>query len=530
MAGAAFNLCSAWAVGDDDTLLFTHDGGSNWNATSSGIDLQCLTSSDCASYRWESASFFDASIGWVVGNHGMVLYTSDGGATWGRQWLPVATPPDITLRAVQTVGSAGRDVFSVGDQGVIVRTSDGGLNWRAQESPVSGDLSAISFIDSRRGWVSGDLGNRVLHTTDGGLSWGVQQVPELSGAVVLGSYFEPVRGIGWLAGTNGTVVMTSDAGFSWRRLATCTMADLRAVRVDVTTRYGFAAGREGAICFSEDAGFNWRNDLSIPEDARGCPSQAERGRNEPPMLPRFAFALPPPDARKHVHTPAAAAERLADAADSLAPRTWLSVLAGASVWLGGSMRMGLPRGPRGGIVEGGVGGLRSLLQGGLGLGWAGGVCEGKGRWGVLRPEGGMGGGPSGNAEEGLTANSLHDIALVGLQRGWAVGELDTILITRDGGETWESVSTTLDRPCTSCARYSWYGVGFYDNMIGWIVGSFGTVVSTRDGGDTWQLQPSPAAYTVVLRAVQALSSDVAVAVGDRGTIISTNDGGAQWRV
>ena len=30
--------------------------------------------------------FIDANVGWAVGNYGTMLYSSDGGATWGQQY------------------------------------------------------------------------------------------------------------------------------------------------------------------------------------------------------------------------------------------------------------------------------------------------------------------------------------------------------------------------------------------------------------------------------------------------------------
>ena len=53
--------------------------------------------------------------------------------------------------------------WAVGDRGVIWHTDDGGSTWRQQASPVSCNLSAVFFVDNKRGWAVGgesQLGTR----------------------------------------------------------------------------------------------------------------------------------------------------------------------------------------------------------------------------------------------------------------------------------------------------------------------------------------------------------------------------------
>eukprot|EP00959_Pyramimonas_sp_CCMP1952_P037028 774823-Pyramimonas_sp.AAC.4 len=42
-------------------------------------------------------------------------------------------------------------------------------------------------------------------------------------------------------------------------------------------------------------------------------------------------------------------------------------------------------------------------------------------------------------------NTLHDVKLVNATHGWAVGVLDTILHTVDGGGTWVAAIWTIER-------------------------------------------------------------------------------------
>ena len=70
----------------------------------------------------------------------------------------------------------------VGDDGVILATSDGGATWHAQQSGVSARLEHVSFADAGHGWVTGTTfdedynatGSVLLATVDGGATWRLQ--------------------------------------------------------------------------------------------------------------------------------------------------------------------------------------------------------------------------------------------------------------------------------------------------------------------------------------------------------------------
>jgi photosystem II stability/assembly factor-like uncharacterized protein len=86
---------------------------------------------------------------------------------------PARISPLATTSPLQAVTRAGDRLVAVGQRGHIVVSSDGGASWKQSSVPVSSDLTAVCFIDARRGWAVGHDGV-VLHTEDGGESWGVQ--------------------------------------------------------------------------------------------------------------------------------------------------------------------------------------------------------------------------------------------------------------------------------------------------------------------------------------------------------------------
>lgn len=79
-------------------------------------------------------------------------------------------------------GLATRDVFFldnsngwlVGDLGLVMHTEDGGATWEKQSIPSnlsSGNLVAVKFIDTQRGWIAGATDGALWKTENGGLNW-----------------------------------------------------------------------------------------------------------------------------------------------------------------------------------------------------------------------------------------------------------------------------------------------------------------------------------------------------------------------
>lgn len=75
-----------------------------------------------------------------------------------------------------------------------------------------------------------------------------------------------------------------------------------------------------------------------------------------------------------------------------------------------------------------------------------------------------------------TGNHLFDVQFIDNQTGWAVGEIGTILKTTNGGQTWQTQtsSTTNDLHCFH----------FSNAQNGWAVGRGGTILHTSTGGVT----------------------------------------------
>jgi photosystem II stability/assembly factor-like uncharacterized protein len=123
-------------------------------------------------------------------------------------------------------------------------------------------------------------------------------------------------------------------------------------------------------------------------------------------------------------------------------------------------------------------------------------------------------------DSGNFVSFLYGVTFVGRNKGWAVGSGDNkILITLNGGGSWEPVSNPATQPLLD--------VAFVDGSHGWAVGVGGTIVHTTDGGATWLKQTI--GTSGVLHGVAFWDADNGVVVGDQGTVFTTTDGGDTWQ-
>ncbi len=152
---------TGFVAGENGTLLRTTDGGQHWQPLATGFSV-----------HWHDLHFVSPSTGWVVGDASSICRTTDGGESWS------CTGPDtaslIRLYAVhalddQNAWIGGQD-FSA--NGYLARTTDGGLSWQPAAFETlfwDVNVTAIDFSDSLTGYAA--TRGYVLKTTDGGWSW-----------------------------------------------------------------------------------------------------------------------------------------------------------------------------------------------------------------------------------------------------------------------------------------------------------------------------------------------------------------------
>ena len=196
--------------------------------------------------------FVDSLNGWVVGNEGTVVHTTNGGRTW--EVSNIATShARLYLKAVDFINVnegwvAGATPLT---QGIILHTIDGGSSWEVQHEESSGDYQVIKFTDEKNGWAGG-LRTGIFYTKDGGTTW-TRGEPELPTATVLSiSFFDSLRG--WAEGGSMPLLHTVDGGRMWTA-DTATIAGRKVFFVD--SLHGWIMRADGGIWRTLDAGENW---------------------------------------------------------------------------------------------------------------------------------------------------------------------------------------------------------------------------------------------------------------------------------
>lgn len=108
-----------WRVGPHG-LIERLRGNNEWAAEPSGVktDLHAI-------------AFVSRRVGWVVGDHGTILRTQDGGRSWQRILFPSAD--DV----VEVRASGAKSLQVVTQGGRIFSSSDGGKVWKAVPQQAS---------------------------------------------------------------------------------------------------------------------------------------------------------------------------------------------------------------------------------------------------------------------------------------------------------------------------------------------------------------------------------------------------------
>lgn len=84
---------------------------------------------------------------------------------------PARATPLLAQRLITGIAAAGSQrLVAAGQRGHIAWSDDAGEHWTQAQVPLSSDLTAVQFVDGRRGYAVGHDGV-VLGSLDGGVSW-----------------------------------------------------------------------------------------------------------------------------------------------------------------------------------------------------------------------------------------------------------------------------------------------------------------------------------------------------------------------
>jgi len=228
-----------YACGENGIVVKTTDGGVTWNKMWVGTNSRLMSISvkdnkvwSCgewttlvkdSGFNWQfqlpwsnwlrGVEFLDSLNGWIAGQGGMVLHTTNGGNNWEVKQLPGSNEfRDIGVRDSSHIYAVGRYGNT---QPSMWRTNDGGISW--EKVSVGGPfIRAIDFVDTLYGWIAGigTIETRIRRTTDGGSNWSL--IGEVVDTV---SKFHDMdfvsRDKGWLVDVVGLTKERIEWGYIW---------------------------------------------------------------------------------------------------------------------------------------------------------------------------------------------------------------------------------------------------------------------------------------------------------------------------
>lgn len=205
---------------------------------------------------------------WTGSYSGLILKSTNGGASWSNLYLPdFNMQPLYSVPYVYALDST--TVFAVGVAfytTLVYKTSDGGKSWNIVFSQIDGGINGIYFTSPTEGIMVGNpVGNRwsIWKTTDTGNSWDSTGLcllvppPASTGYGFSNSFFVDKNNTVWF-GANGNIIYCSTTnGSNWQYQTTDNEehSTVSAIWFN-TSGVGISGARNGSI-FRTTNGNTW---------------------------------------------------------------------------------------------------------------------------------------------------------------------------------------------------------------------------------------------------------------------------------
>lgn len=224
-------------------MFVTRDAGRTWEETKIYRTGEFGTGTP----EFLSIRFSDKKHAYVVGSvlrrsgkeevviDSLVMRTEDGGDTWQRITVPART------ELFHLDFSGNSHGWIVGDGGVILFSTDSGLTWAKQTSGVSLPLYNVDFRNNNEGYIVGKSGT-ILRTSNGGATW--ERVFTKFNETLMRVDFADEKN-GWIVGYKGDILRSNDKGETWIRQESNTREHLYGLFMD--KKFGWAVGAKGVV-------------------------------------------------------------------------------------------------------------------------------------------------------------------------------------------------------------------------------------------------------------------------------------------
>ncbi|MCB0156453.1 MAG: T9SS type A sorting domain-containing protein [Anaerolineae bacterium] len=244
------NDSTGWVVGNAGTILYTSNQGNLWTHQNGNT-----------SRNLSGIDFVTDLVGWAVGDNGTIIMTTNKGITWESQTLGSSANLNAVDFQNDSIG------WVCGDNGAVFSTVDGGNSWMSVGFGTSYEMEDLHFFDDQNGFVVG--GNMFLNTTDGGMTW------DHLGPIAEDTYHLSIQflspSFGWVVGSygdlfsgyTGVIAQWQSPGGYFDYVGGSSFS-LNSVCF-ITTLKGWIVGDNGSILSTTDGGSNWETQVSGTE-------------------------------------------------------------------------------------------------------------------------------------------------------------------------------------------------------------------------------------------------------------------------
>lgn len=242
------NQNTGWVCGNNGVILKTTDGGNNWFQQSSGV-TKILNGIDA----------IDDNLIWCVGQWNTILKTTNGGNSWSA--IRDGTTGTTTFLKVFFLNPNTGWMLKAN---YILRTTNGGATFDSTNT-VFTFLWDIYFKDALTGVLCAD-GARIMKTTDGGIVWNLIPVPLYMGGQPNFYRLSFVNNAyGWTIGEGSNfglgklVYRTTNFGTSWDTIARVPYPnnELNYSVFFTSINTGYCGGTSGLTFKTINSGINW---------------------------------------------------------------------------------------------------------------------------------------------------------------------------------------------------------------------------------------------------------------------------------
>ncbi len=252
-----FNL--GWIAGDSGLIMKTTNAGQNWITQNSGTFLNI-----------ERLFFINENLGYAIAWNvfpdtneflgSVILKTTNGGNIWNKSFYP------DTNRFLRDIHFLNETTGFVGGAPILIaKTTDAGISWTKTDADTTNiglPVFSIEFINDLTGYASGgfrDIAGAMWRTTNGGQKWFAEIVgPEpLTDLAVLTT--QKAIGVGGDFEYGSSYVKTLNGGLNWTYDTLGVFGVAQAVDFRTPNEGWISLGISQKYGYTLDGGITWVN-------------------------------------------------------------------------------------------------------------------------------------------------------------------------------------------------------------------------------------------------------------------------------